>query len=76
MTFRSRREGWRGNSGVDGVLDQLGEAVADARGGALVEAEHVLVEIGLEVLVAARAVMDAQGPTRLKLLHYKPQQRT
>jgi hypothetical protein len=55
------------------VLDQLGEAVADARGGAPVEAEHVRVEIGLEVLVAARAVMDAQGPTRLKLLHYKPQ---
>ena len=45
-----------------GVLDEAGEAVADALGGAAVEAEHVLVEVGGEVLLAHRAVVGAQEP--------------
>ena len=39
-----------GGCGLDGLLDEAGEAVADALGGAAVEAEHVLVEIGRQVL--------------------------
>ena len=51
-----------GGWGEDGLLDQAGEAVADALGGAAVEAEDVLVEIGLEMLLADRAVMGAEQP--------------
>ena len=49
--------GWRS----DGLLDWPGEAVADALGGAAVEAEDILVEIGLEVLFADRAMVRAIG---------------
>src|SRR3954463_14546571 len=45
-----------------GVLDEAGEAVADPLGGAAVEAERVLVEVGGEVLLAHRAVVGAQQP--------------
>ena len=41
------------------MLDEPGEAVGDAGGGASVEAEDVLVEIGLEVLRADGAVVGA-----------------
>ena len=36
--------------------------MADALGGATIEAEHVLVEVGLEVLGADRPVMGAEQP--------------
>ncbi len=45
----------------DGLLDQPGEAVADAVGGAAVEAEDVLVEIDLEVLLADGTMVGAIG---------------
>ena len=51
-----------GRLGEDGLLDQAGEAVADALGGAAVEAEDVLVEIGRQVLLADRAVVGAEQP--------------
>ena len=51
-----------GGRGEDRLLDQAGEAVADALGGAAVEAEDVLVEIGLEVLGADRTVVGAEQP--------------
>lgn len=41
-------------------LDQPGEAVADARGGAAIEAEEVLAQISLEVLAPDVAVMGAE----------------
>src|SRR4051794_6207922 len=37
-------------AGADGLLDDAGEAVAEVFGGAAVEAEHELVEIGREML--------------------------
>src|ERR687884_364378 len=51
-----------GRPGADGLLDETGEAVADALGGAAVEPEHVLVEVGRQVLPADRAVVGAQEP--------------
>ena len=51
-----------GRLGEDGLLDQAGEAVGDALGGPAVEAEDVLVEIGLQVLGADRTMVGAQQP--------------
>src|SRR3954454_5272086 len=51
-----------GRLDAHGVLDEAGEAVADPLGGAAVEAERVLVEIGGEVLLARRAVVGAEEP--------------
>src|SRR4051812_6755651 len=45
-----------------GLLDQAGEAVADALGGAPVEAEDVLVQVPLQVLRADGAGMGAEQP--------------
>src|SRR4051794_21459836 len=44
------------------MLDEAGEAVADPLGGAAVEAERVLVEVGGEVLLAHRAEVGAEEP--------------
>jgi hypothetical protein len=46
----------------DGLLDDAGEAVSDALGGPSIEAEDVLVEIGLQVFGADRPVVGAQQP--------------
>ena len=51
-----------GRLGEDGLLDQAGEAVGDALGGPAVEAEDVLVEIGLQMLGADRAMVGAEQP--------------
>src|SRR3954453_6993391 len=51
-----------GRPGADSLLDEAGEAVADAPSGAAVEPEHVLVEVGRQVLPADRAMMGAQQP--------------
>ena len=48
--------------GVDGVLDQPGEAVADGVGVAAVEAEDELVEVALQVLGSDGAVVGAEQP--------------
>ena len=48
--------------GEDGLLDEAGEAVGDALGGPAVEAEDVLVEIGLQVLRADRTMVGAEQP--------------
>src|SRR4051794_41515341 len=48
--------------GADGLLDEPGEAVADALGGAAVEPEHVLVEGGRQVPLADRAPGGAPQP--------------
>src|SRR3954469_22819768 len=48
--------------GADGLLDEAGEAVADAPGGAAVEPEHVLVEVGRQGLGADRAMMGGPQP--------------
>src|SRR3954452_22247117 len=68
-TAYPERSGWGGDDlavsggpGLDGLLDQPGEAVADEGGGAAVEPERVLVEVGGEVLLAHRAVVGAQEP--------------
>src|SRR3954454_22114331 len=45
-----------------GLLDQAGEAVADALGGAPVGAGDVLVQVPLQVLRADGAVMGAEQP--------------
>src|SRR3954449_4490850 len=45
-----------------GLLDQAGEAMADALGGAAVEAEDVLVQVPSQVLRADGAVMGAEQP--------------
>ena len=39
------------------MLDHAGEAVAEVLGGAPIEAEHELVEIGRQVLCPDRAVV-------------------
>ena len=69
VTAYPERSGWGGDDlavsggpGLDGLLDQPGEAVADPLGGAAVEAERVLVEIGWQVLLAHRAVVGAEEP--------------
>src|SRR5436305_2392938 len=80
QTAYPERSGWGGDDlavsggpGLDGLLDQPGEAVADEGGGAAVEPEDVLVEprvrlagprpgSGGEVLLAHRAVVGAQQP--------------
>src|SRR3954453_4918127 len=69
QTAYPERSGWGGDDlavsggpGPDGLLDQPGEAVVDEGGGAAVEPEDVLVEIGGEVLLAHRAVVGAQEP--------------
>src|SRR4051812_40241717 len=69
FTAYAERSGWDGDDpavsggpGPDGLLDQPGEAVADEGGGAAVEPEDVLVEVGGEVLLAHRAVVGAQEP--------------
>src|SRR4051794_41297129 len=69
LTAYPERSGWGGDDlavsggpGLDGLLDQPGEAVADEGGGAAVEPEDVLVEVGGEVLLAHRAVVGAQEP--------------
>src|SRR3954449_6555068 len=69
MLRSNRVSGWGGDDlavsggpGLDGLLDQPGEAVADEGGGAAVEPEDVLVEVGGEVLLAHRAVVGAQQP--------------
>src|SRR4051794_18992483 len=66
FTAYPERSGWGGDDlavsggpGLDGLLDQPGEAVADEGGGAAVEPEDVLVEVGGEVLLAHRAVVGA-----------------
>src|SRR3954452_22353179 len=68
-TAYPERSGWGGDDlavsgrpGLDGPLDQPGEAVADEGGGASIEPEDVLVEVGGEVLLAHRAVVGAQEP--------------
>src|SRR5438270_5435035 len=68
-TAYPERSGWGGNDlavsggpGLDGLLDQPCEAVADEGGGAAVEPEDVLVEVGGEVLLAHRAVVGAEEP--------------
>src|SRR5438128_8529082 len=68
-TAYPERSGWGGDDlavsggpGLDGLLDQPGEAVADEGGGAAIEPEHVLVEVGGEVLLAHRAVVGAEEP--------------
>src|SRR3569623_2806144 len=68
-TAYPERSGWGGDDlavsggpGLDGLLDQPGEAVADEGGGAAVEPEDVLVEVGGEVLLAPRAVVGARQP--------------
>src|SRR3954453_23334132 len=68
-TAYPERSGWGGDDlavsgrpGLDGPLDQPGEAVADEGGGAAIEPEDVLVEVGGEVLLAHRAVVGAQEP--------------
>src|SRR3954454_6596051 len=68
-TAYPERSGWGGDDlavsggpGLDGLLDQPGETVADEGGGAAIEPEHVLVEVGGEVLLAHRAVVGAQEP--------------
>src|SRR3954468_18615499 len=56
-------DGAVGRRGCDhGLLDQAGEAMADALGGAAVEAEDVLVQVPLQVLRADGAVMGAEQP--------------
>src|SRR3954447_760944 len=56
-------DGAVGRRGCDhGLLDQAGEAMADALGGAAVEAEDVLVQVPLQVLLAHRPVVGAQEP--------------
>src|SRR5436305_15160422 len=69
QTAYPERSGWGGDDlavsggpGLDGLLDQPGEAVADEGGGAAVEPEDVLVEVGGEVLLAHRAVVGAEEP--------------
>lgn len=53
FTSYPRPTGWRCDEGavggwrdLDGVLEQAGEAVADAVGGAAIEADDELVEVG------------------------------
>src|SRR3954469_22490591 len=60
--WRSDEISVAGRLDAHGVLDEAGEAVADPLGGAAVEAERVLVEIGGEVLLAHRAVVGAEEP--------------
>src|SRR5436305_11630226 len=69
QTAYPERSGWGGDDlavsggpGLDGLLDQPGEAVADEVGGAAIEPEDVLVEVGGEVLLAHRPVAGAQEP--------------
>src|SRR4051794_38432414 len=50
--------------GADGLLDEPGEAVADALGGAAVEPEHVLVEGGRQGVFVDRARGGAPQPAR------------
>src|SRR5881397_1901563 len=68
-TAYPERSGWGGDDlavssrpGLDGPLDQPGEAVADEVGGAAVEPKDVLVEVGGEVPLARRAVVGAEEP--------------
>src|ERR671915_698813 len=63
MSFRFGDEGAVG-SGRDlhAMLDQPSEAVADALGGAAVEAEDELVEIGRQMLLGDGAVMGTEQP--------------
>src|SRR4051812_22604751 len=51
-----------GGTGADRMLDDAGEAVAEALGGAAVEAENELVEIGRQVLGRGGAVVGAEQP--------------
>src|SRR3954470_3570425 len=51
-----------GGPDLDRVLDQPGEAVADELSGAAIEAEHILVEVGGELLLAHSPVVGAQEP--------------
>jgi len=51
-----------GGWGLDGVLDQPSEAVADGVGFPAVEAEDELVEVALQVLGADGAVVGAEQP--------------
>ena len=51
-----------GRLGEDGLFDQAGKTMGDALGGPSVEAEDVLVEIGLQVLGADRPMVGAQKP--------------
>ena len=51
-------DGW----GLDGVLDDACETVADRLGGSPVEAKDVLVEIALHMFGADRTVMGAEQP--------------
>src|SRR3954469_8324980 len=60
--WRSDEISVAGRLDAHGVLDEAGEAVADPLGGAAVEPEDVLVEVGGEVLLAHRAVVGAQEP--------------
>src|SRR4051812_6333501 len=69
FTAYPERSGWGGDDlavsgrpGLDGPLDQPGEAVADEGGGAAIEPEGVLVEVGGGGLLAHRAVVGAQEP--------------
>src|SRR4051794_349692 len=68
-TAYPRPSGWRHDDGTVGggpglyrLLDEAGEAVADALGGAAVEAEDVLVEMGGQMLLADRTMVGAQEP--------------
>src|SRR5436305_67578 len=60
--WRSDEISVAGRLDAHGVLDEAGEAVADPLGGAAIEAERVLVEVGGEALLAHRAVVGAQQP--------------
>src|SRR3954453_7110570 len=60
--WRSDEISVAGRLDAHGVLDEAGEAVADPLGGAAVEAERVLVEVGGEGLLAHRAVVGAEEP--------------
>src|SRR3954454_13107342 len=75
-TAYPRPSGWRHDDGTVGggpglyrLLDEAGEAVADALGGAAVEAKDVLVEIGGQTLLADRTVVGAQEPALGKAEH-------
>src|SRR3954452_16665388 len=68
-TASPRPSGWRHDDGaigagpgLHGLLDEAGEAVAEALGGAAVEAEDVLVEIGRQMLLADGTVVGAHEP--------------
>src|SRR5215212_3361133 len=67
-TASPQRSGWvadgaaGGRERDHGLLDRAREAVADAFGGAAVEAQDVLVEIGRQMLLADGTMVGAHEP--------------